>query len=292
MLGSVFYHNLIRKYVITYGNLFNDIIIRRFDKDNNVIQNIPVPIQYGPKQKYIYAMQKPLDERQVSVTLPRISFNITGINYDSERQINKINRRRNCNENENGSINSSFVEVPYKMDFELSIYVKNYDDGAQIVEQIMPYFTPSYTNQVKLIPELGEDGYYDIKFELTSGPNIEDNYEGSSEETRFIIFTFNFTADIFFFGPVEQKGVIKRVQTDFVIVNGNEEITNNDYEENGRNVRINTTPGLTEDGEPTSNPALTIPYMEIEETDPYGFIKEKDFFVDGKRFNPVTGRDE
>ncbi len=286
MFGSIFYHNLIRKYVTNFGNMFNDITIRKFDAGNNAVQSIPVPLTYASKQKYIQILNKRPDgennTRQIAVALPRLSFNITSMSFDPTRKISPTQKRWGPGTNRRKGM---FVETPYKIDFELTAYTKGYDDACQIFEQIVPYFKPDYTNQLILIPELDDQGKFDIRTEMT-GNSIQDEYEGAFEETRYVVWTYNFTMDVFFFGPTSDQGVIKRVQTDFIPYSGD------DYTQFGRQSRIVITPGLTADGEATTDPNETIPYQQIEAEDPYGFITQQTDYDDGLKYNPRTGKDE
>jgi hypothetical protein len=177
------------------------------------------------------------------------------------------------------------------MNFSLYAYVRNADDGAQIMEQIVPYFGPEWTNQVHLIPQMGLT--QDIPTILNS-VSIEDTYEGDFNNRRAIIYTFDFTVKGYFYGPVRNQGVIKRSQIDFGIVTGNtsNKITLEDIARTGRSSRIVVQPGLLANGSPTTNSAASIPYTQIQATDDYGFCSNSFFFVDGRKYNPRTNSDE
>lgn len=286
MFGEVFYHNSTRKYANLFGNMFNDIVIRRFDKNRNVLQNITVPITFAGKQKYI-RLEKDPEGQKVAVTLPRMAFSIVNYQFDRDRQINPIEKNKVVLNNK--VMKTTFVEQPWLIDFELAIMARNMDDAAQIFEQIAPYFTPSFTAELVLVPEMNLK--YDIKTTLVSN-TISDEFEGIPEETRRIIWTLNFTMNAVIIGPMSNQGVIKRAIVDFIPVGGTEPITQENVDRNGRIERVTTTPGLTADGEPTSDPALTIPYTDINPDDPYGFIETIEGFDDGLKWNPKTGRDE
>lgn len=292
MLGSnLFYHSTTRKYVIMFGNLFNDITIRRFDGNNNTIQQIPVPINYSPKQKWFNLLMKhPADPEQGSVAnqLPRLGFEITGISRDPKRKINGINKLIDVIDDKNKLL-FQFSPIPYKINFELYSLSKNMDDALQITEQILPYFNPDFTSTLNLIP--GLQYKYDVRLNM-SDPTFQDVYDNEFTERRMIIHTFPFEADGWFYGPVQENGVIKRVQIDIAALVGNGEITVEEASTASRNIRIVVTPGLTSDGQPTSDPNLTIPYKEIDKEDDYGFIEQIYTFFDGRHYNPVKDIDE
>lgn len=292
MLGSnLFYHSTTRKYVIMFGNLFNDIVIRRFDANNNTIQQIPVPINYSPKQKWFNLLAKhPADPEQGSVAnqLPRLGFEITGISRDTKRKINGINKLVDVVDDRNKLI-SQFAPIPYKIQFELYSLSKNMDDALQITEQILPYFNPDFTSTLNLIP--GLQYKYDVRLNM-GDPTFQDVFDNDFKERRAIIWTFPFEADGWFYGPVQTQGVIKRVQVDIAALPGTGAIKVEEASKASRNVRIVVTPGLTADGQPTTNPALTIPYKDIDKDDDYGFIEQISTYFDGKHYNPVKGIDE
>lgn len=290
MFGRIFYHSLLRKYAILFGNMFNDIEIRRFDANNNVVKQIPVPITYAPKRKWVYALNQSYEptERKVAIQLPRMCFFFNSPSYDAGRQLNVLNKQKKITDDKN-TLYSVFQPIPYKLNVELCVFAKNHDDGAQIIEQIIPYFAPDFTNSINLIPTL--DRKMDIVTRL-QGIQVEDIYEGTFQQRQVIVWTLVFEMDVWFVGPIQKQGVIKRVDVDLVAVSGGGKITNEDYINFGRNVRIEITPGLTEDGNPTTKKSESIDYLEIEKEDDYGFVTEIEDFEDGLRYNPVTDKDE
>ena len=287
MFGNFFNNNSIRKSVTVFGNMFNDIKIVRYDANKKVIQTIPVPITYARKSKMVSLHERDHITTKVQSQLPVISFMMTSITYGSDRKTSSINKNKVKIDPQ--IMNVQFAEIPYNLDFELYIMAKSYDDAAQIVEQIIPYFQPSFTPTVKMVPEL--DLSYDLKTTLT-GLAIQDDFEGSTEEQGFVLWTLNFTMNSYFFGPTQKQGVIKRAIVDLVSVPGSGEVTGEDVEKFGRSSRITTTPGLTADGQPTTLKENSIPYTEIEIDDPYGFVTELEVFDDGKKYDPYSGTDK
>jgi hypothetical protein len=279
MFNKTFYHSLTRKYVSCFGNLFNDIYIRRVNSDNTRIQTIPVPIRYSPKSRWMEQLASNPQDQKYAIHLPFIAFQISSLQYDGSRAMSPLNRSSKIS-NDRTKMQSVFQLVPYKIAFEMTLVAKHQDDLCQIYEQIFPYFTPDHVNTITLIPEL--DLERDITFTLT-GAAQEDTFEGDFKgDSRSLKMTLNFEADIWFAGPISKAGIIKRIQVDFM-ANINKE---------SRDERVVITPGLTIDGKPTTIYEESIPYLEIEPEDDYGFVEQDFTFLDNKVYNPITGLDE
>ena len=293
MFGSQFYHQSLRKYVIMFGNMFNDIVVRRYDSANNNVSAVTVPLAYGPKEKFLVrTTQDPNLDQQVAIQLPRMAFEMTTLNYDGQRRLNSTGRNIKVTTDED-KLDFNYNPVPYDLQFNLYAYVRNADDGAQILEQIVPYFGPEWTNQVRLIPQTSIT--MDVPTILNT-VSIEDTYEGDFNNRRALIYTFDFTVKGFFYGPTKRQGIIKRAHIDFGIVTANtnsgRKITLEDVARTGRSSRIVIQPGLLANGSPTTNSSASIPYNQINATDDYGFCSNSFFFLDGKKYNPKTGTDE
>jgi hypothetical protein len=291
MFGSQFYHQSIRKYVIMFGNMFNDIVVRRLDTNGVSLQSVAVPLAYGPKEKFLVRItQDPNLDQQVAIQLPRMGFEMTTLAYDGQRRLAGTSRNVKVVDDKN-KLDFTYMPVPYDLNFNLYAYVRNADDGAQIMEQIVPYFGPEWTNQVRLIPEMSL--IQDVPTILNT-VSVEDTYEGDFNTRRALIYTFDFTVKGYFYGPVRRQGIIKRSQIDFGVVVGNtsNRITLDDIARTGRSSRIVVQPGLLANGSPTTNSAASIPYTQIEATDDYGFCSNTFFFTDGKKYNPKTNEDE
>ena len=203
MLGQYFYNESIRKTIIAFGSLFNDISITRKDSAGTDVQTLKVPLAYGPKQKFIIRLEAdPGLDRAIAITLPRLGFEISGLEYDPSRKLNRIIKQRKVSDTEDKKLKqmqAQYSPVPYNLNFELFCMAKNSDDGIQIVEQIVPFFQPEYTVTLKEVPEM--DIVRDIPMVLNS-TTYEDNYAGDFTERRAIIYTFNFTAKAYVYGPV------------------------------------------------------------------------------------------
>jgi len=209
-----FYHNTIRKSIVAFGNLFNNLHIDRKDANGNNIQTLKVPLSYAPRQKFlarIETLETGDGKREVQVILPRMAFEMLSVDYDPTRRISLIQKNRTVN-NTSTSANMQYAPSPYNISVALYIYVKNQDDGLQILEQILPYFNPDFNLTINAIPELGIKNDLPILLESVS---YDDQYEGAFTERRAIIWTLNFTLKLNFYGPINREGVIKTVNVDF-----------------------------------------------------------------------------
>ena len=212
MLGTYFYHEILRKTVIGFGTLFNNINIRHKDASGTNFSVLKVPLAYGPMQKFLARIQQQPDlDRETAITLPRLSFEMQGIQYDPTR---KTGIAQTFLTKSGTNAKKVYMPVPYNVGFELSIMAKLSDDALQILEQIVPYFQPSFNITVNLISSIGEKK--DIPIVLES-INYSDQYEGGFESRRTIIYTLSFVAKTYLFGPVADspEGLIKKVDVDY-----------------------------------------------------------------------------
>lgn len=218
MLGNKhFYNRTIRRIVVAFGTLFNDIQMVRYDKTGNVeYEKIRVPLSYAPKEKFITRLKSdPSLNKSINTTLPRMSFDMTGLTYDSSRKQSTLTKNFSINAATN-SINTQYAPIPYNFDFSLSIYVRNMEDGTQILEQILPFFTPDFTVTVSLVPNMTQK--YDLPVILNS-VTPEFDYEGDMLTTRTLIWTLTFTVRGYIFPPVDTSGngIIRQANTNLII---------------------------------------------------------------------------
>lgn len=269
MFGEMYYFSTIRKYIILFGTLFNDIYIQRSDSSGSVVNEvIKVPLTYGPRDKMLARVQAdPTISRPFSVELPLMTFEMKSMRYDGSRKLPTVNRSFAANTTSPNSVVYQYNPVAYNFNFELTILVKNAEDGTKIVEQILPFFTPDWSSKVKLIPELNIE--MDIPV-ILNDVTLNDNYEGDFSKRRSLVWTLDFTLKGYLYGPVKNRGVIKFANTNFYVANtqnitdaiGNTNIT----------VNIHTQPGLQANGAPTSNASLSVPVNEILATDDFGYV--------------------
>lgn len=277
MFGQFDYHSAIRKYIIMFGNMFNDIDVVRYNNAGTAVQTIRVPIAYGPKEKFLARIRQDANlDRGVGAVLPRLSFEITGFSYDSTRQMNKQNRITSIGSG-NNAMRSGWAPAPYNIDITLYGMFANNEDAVQVVEQILPYFRPEWTNSVKIVPSLGI--YVDVPTVLT-GMSLEDTYEADFQTRRAIIYTFNFTVKGYIYGPVTNKGLITRTRLDFHI----EPSANTAAFEAER---ITLTPGQLANGSPTANSSASVDRTAISANSTYGFAFDTENFFTGNNFSTV-----
>lgn len=219
MLTSHFYHEIIRKIIISFGTLFNGIEIKHQDKNDNTFSVFNVPISYGPTQKFLARLEQSRDLRSPgkpagAITLPRMSFEMIGVEYDSSRKISTMQTFKAVNKDTNKLI-KGYMPVPYNINMQLSILTKLNEDALQILEQILPYFQPSFNLTVNLTNTIGETRDIPIVLEAIQ---MDDNYEGDFLTRRALIYTLNFTCKAYLYGPINATtdGLIKKVQVDYM----------------------------------------------------------------------------
>ena len=269
MFGRTWNHDSLRKYIIVFGTVFNDIYINRLSATGEVLQTLKVPLTYGPKDKILSRLeQSPRLDNQVGIILPRISFEMTTMEYDPTRKLNTLNKltKQSATAGTDDEVKYQYQPVPYDMQFEMNILVKNAEDGTRIVEQIVPYFTPAFTVSVNVVPEV--DGPRDIPIVLNS-ISSQDQYEGSFEQRRALIWTLNFTLKGWLYGPSKKSKLIKHAETVFRFP---EDVTTGNTDSTSNTIVVTSRPGLTANGQPTTNTALSISYEDIISTDNYAII--------------------
>ena len=211
MFGGHFYHEKIRKSVSIFGRLFNNLYVLRKSKSGSVLNQMKVPLAYAPKQKYLERVRENPDlqnDTREALKLPRMSFEIIGIDYDLTRQLTKVSNFTSLG-TDNTNRQKFTSPVPYNIDFQLNIFTNNQDDALQIVEQILPTFNPQYTLTIKPFPVLNPDYKEDIPIIIT-GVSFADDYEGSLEQRRTIIYTLSFQMKIQFFGNIAPSSIVRK----------------------------------------------------------------------------------
>ena len=269
MFGQVWNHGTLRKYVIYFGTMFNEVILTRDDSQGNQVAYMKVPLNYGPKEKYLARLEgNPTLDRPIALTLPRMAFEMVDLRYAADRKLPTTNKLRSSGTTPDTST-YQYNPVPYDMMFDLYIMVKNAEDGTRIIEQILPFFAPEWTATLNINPDLGIK--YDVPVVLNSVKS-EDTYEGNFETRRALIWTLRFTMRGYLFGPTKEAKLIKQSEINLIVPNGqtiDQGIANTSLL---NAAEITVIPGLTAEGTPTSNASLSIDKSEILSTDDYGFI--------------------
>jgi hypothetical protein len=219
--NKVFYHGIIRKTIVSFGRLFSDIYIDRKQGDSvtgTTIQRLQIPLAYAPKEKWLVRIeQDPSLENYTYTSLPRMSFEILSYSYDPTRKLNRMQKIA-CG---SGEDSKSFVYTPVPYNIEIALYVltKTQEDGLQIIEQILPTFTPEYTLSIKAVPEMNI--IQDVPVILNS-VSVADEYDGDFQTRRFVTHTLNFTLKLNMFGSVSSQGIIDNVNANIGL---NEDLT-------------------------------------------------------------------
>ena len=207
MLGySPYYHGILKKVVVAFGRIFTGLKIVREDKQGNPVQIIDVPVSYGPKDKWLARLQEQADlTNKTAITLPRIGFEMVAMSYDPSRKIQTMNLIKADNSTTNENVDATFSPVPYNVTFNLYIVAKTNSDALQIVEQILPFFTPQYTITMDVVPEVLIN--QDIPVTLVNS-SFTDSYEGAFSDKREIIYTLTFDIKCYLFGPATKYNTI------------------------------------------------------------------------------------
>ena len=257
-----FYNQGMRKMTVAFGQVFNNIQIKRTGSDST-IQSIRVPLAYAPKEKFLVRLdQQPnLEDRQFAVTLPRMGFEISGIEYDGSRKLTKVQKFKTTKTN-SGVMNFNYMPVPYNISYNLYCFTATAEGGLQIVEQILPYFQPDYTVTINVVPEMGIKRDVPI---VLNNINYEDSYSGDFESRRAVIYTLNFTAKTYLYGPASTQKVIRETQADM----------HTDLPAATREERITVVP----------NPE------SADADDDFGFTTTISFFADSKNYDKTRDED-
>ena len=307
MFGTYFYHQISRKMVVAFGSLFNTIEVRRTNSAGSVIEVLKVPLAYGPKEKFLTRISAdPELNPGVALTVPRMGFELTALTYDGVRKLNTMGR--NVAAGTTG-LKKQFNPVPYNWDFSLYVYVKNAEDGTQILEQILPFFTPEFTVTMNLVSSMSEKR--DIPLVLNSVTS-EDSYEGDFATRRSIIWTLSFLMKGFLYPNVADNAkVITDVTVDTHLMSATaadpEYIVMEDSTPYGRNFMILDSHEidvatrirvLNESSEEAIAAGATVSRANVvpKDTDAltddtFGFTETFEFFPHGETYDPVAGTD-
>lgn len=276
MLTIPFYHSLLKKYVIIFGTLFNNIRIERTNADGTVAQSFKVPIAYGPRERFLARLDaNPTGIPKASILLPRLGFEMIGIRYAPDRKL-QTTRTIMTSTNVDGEnvYKKAYTPVPYDIEFQLNIISKSTEDATRILEQILPYFTPEWTISARLLEDF--DNLTDIPL-VIENININDTYDGDFESRRALIYTVDFTMKGYLYGPISKSKIIKLSNINY----SNPIDLDISVNEVNPILLQEIQPGLDANGNPTSLIANTVPVSQIDETDDYGIIEQKTIHPNG-----------
>lgn len=264
-----FYFAHLKTYVSYFGKIFSNIRIERTDPntgEQNVLMR--VPINYSGRDKNLLRVDTQPDSPEAEkcppgfLVFPIIGFELTGMVYDPNRKLPMLGKIVRKNDTDLNVLKRQWTPVAYDLNFSVYVMSKNIEDGNKIVEQILPFFTPSWTSTVNLIPEMNIE--HDIPI-ILNNVTFEDRYQGEMMERRNVFWTLDFTMLAYFYGPIVNKPIVKLSNTDFYI--GNTSTTNTSV------ISLQVKPGLDANGAATSNSAITIPYSNIAIDDTFGYIE-------------------
>ena len=266
MLGTQFYHETVRKIIVSFGTMFNEINLVRKDSSGSITQSMKVPLAYGPKEKFLARLRQDADlSKTVAITLPRLGFEIKNLSYDPTRKLNRVQKFKKVKGAKASQLDTQYMPVPYNLELELYIMAKQSDDALQIVEQILPYFQPDYTLTINDMTDMGIKRDVPV---VLGGISYEDSYEGDFTARRALIYTLSFTTKFYLYGPVTSTKVIKTTQID--------QYTDMPDTSPKREQRYTVTP------KPSTADA----------DDDFGFSETVSFYQDAQGYNLETGEDD
>ena len=286
-----FYNEILRRTIISFGTLFNNITIKHEDSDDNTVSVVKVPLAYGPTQKFLARIEQSPDlNKPFAITLPRMSFEFTGLTYDPTRKVTTTQTFTVKDPDSGTESKKAFMPVPYNMQFELSIMSKLNDDALQIVEQILPYFQPAYNLTVELVEALQEKRDIPVVLENIT---MQDDYEGDFTSRRVLLYTLRFTAKTYLFGPASSatKDIIKKATISY--------LTGTDTTNTTREYSYSATPRATKnytgDAATTLSADLSITSKTFEVADgstltkrTYIAIDDEEMFIKSISGNKIT----
>ena len=277
-----FYNEILRRTIIGFGTLFNNLTIKATNASDSVVSVTKVPLAYGPTQKFLARLEQSPDlNKSTAMTLPRMSFEFTGLTYDPSRKVTTTQTFVVKDPNTGEETKKGFMPVPYNMQFELSIMCKLNDDALQIVEQILPFFQPSYNLTVNLVSEINEKRDIPVVLENVS---FQDEYEGDFTTRRALIYTLTFSAKTQLFGAIADSpdGIIKKVMVDIY------QDTNTRTAR--KSVRYTTTPKAKKDyNDDGAITAADDPLVEAG--DDFGFNETTSIYLTPTKYSPSEGKD-
>tara|TARA_R100001594_G_scaffold19756_1_gene38444 strand:- start:2485 stop:3498 length:1014 start_codon:yes stop_codon:yes gene_type:complete len=290
-----FYHEILRKTIIAFGTLFNGMTIKHKDSDGETGSVIRVPLAYGPTQKFLARLEQSPDlNKSVQITLPRMSFEMIGMQYDPGRKVTTTQTFLAGSDSDKSVNKKAYMPVPYNMQFELAIMCKLNDDALQLVEQILPYFQPQYSLTVDLVESLGEKRDIPVTLENIT---MVDDYEGDFSTRRVLLYTLRFSAKTYLFGPVSSvtDDIIKKVSVGYIAA----ESSGTTARTGGRDVTYSVTPRATKnyDGVVATNLSDNISLADVTflvddgtalTVDKYIVVDNESMYVDKINGNEIT----
>ena len=287
-----FYHEILRRTIISFGTLFNGIEIKHEDSNDKTVSVIRVPLAYGPTQKFLARLQQsPNLNKPTQITLPRMSFEFTGLQYDGSRKVTTTQTFTTRTVGVSTEVRKAYMPVPYNMAFELSVYTKLNDDMLQIVEQILPYFQPAYNLSVDLVETIGEKRDIPVVIESI---NMQDDYEGDFTTRRSLLYTIRFTAKTYLFGHIPSatssaRDIIKKVSIGYVADTSakTRDLTYTVTPRAAKNYDGDVATNLTNDIG-LANVLFTVNDASSIATDTYIVIDNESMYIESKSGNELT----
>ena len=285
-----FYNEILRRTIIGFGTLFNNLTIKATNASDSVVSVTKVPLAYGPTQKFLARLEQSADlNKSTAMTLPRMSFEFTGLTYDPSRKVTTTQTFVVKDPDTGEETKKGFMPVPYNMQFELAIMCKLNDDALQIVEQILPYFQPAYNLTVELVEGIKEKRDVPVVLENIT---MEDDYTGDFKERRVLLYTLRFTAKTYMYGPVSSatRDIIKVAKVSYI--SGDSKSTTRDitYTATPRAIKDYTGEVATTTSEDITitNKVFTVEDASVLTAKTYVDLNGEELFINSISGNKIT----
>lgn len=262
MLGNKFFHDTVRKYVAVFGTLFNDLTLYRVNRFGETIEEIEVPLSYGPRDKFIARLKDENLDRPIALQLPRIGYELSRMDYDPNRK--GASTLKIVDKTQPATAKVLYEPVPYTFFFSVQIMTATHEDGVRLVEQILPFFKPDFTPKIKLISQ--PEVIRDIPITLQS-VTVQEIYQGNFEERRAVMHDLSFRMQGFLFGPVRDVPLILEANTNFYVSG----FSANTYGTEAYEY-VSVVPGQDANGNPTTNTSIAVAANTIVPNSNYGYI--------------------
>lgn len=218
MFGDPFYHKSTRRAAIAFGVLFDNIFIVRENQAEQEQNRLKVPLGYHDKKAWHQILRQFSDRNEETTSIqgyfPKMGYEISDIAPIRETQV--ASNQYVYETSSDGTTKRYLYSSKYRLTFQLTIVTKNQTDMYKILEQILPYFSPSIS--VSLKPSRHLDVVNDMVFTLDD-ISKDDELEGQMENLNLQLVTryLTFTTDIPYYGPIETaNGIIKTANVRFI----------------------------------------------------------------------------